>query len=81
MKAQVYITLKTSVLDPQGSTVQRALAQMDYTGVSSVRIGKFMEIELDTSDEDEARALVDDMCHKLLVNPNIEEYRFTLQAD
>jgi phosphoribosylformylglycinamidine synthase len=79
MKAQIYVTLKQGVLDPQGSTVQRSLHQMGYDNVTSVRIGKFMEVELDAADETAARAQIDEMCHKLFVNPNIEEYRFELE--
>jgi phosphoribosylformylglycinamidine synthase len=78
MKAQIYITLKRDVLDPQGSTVQRSLHQMGYANVTSVRIGKFMEVEIDADDEQAARAQIDEMCQKLFVNPNIEEYRFEL---
>ena len=79
MKAHIYVTLKKGVLDPQGSTVQRSLHQMGYDNVTSVRIGKFMEVELDATDETAARAQIDEMCHKLFVNPNIEEYRFELE--
>lgn len=81
MKARVYITLKKDVLDPQGKTVESALAHMGYTGVTSVRIGKFMEVTLDASDEAAARAQLEDMCKTLFVNPNIEEYTYTLDAN
>jgi phosphoribosylformylglycinamidine synthase PurS subunit len=80
MHAQIYVTLKKGVLDPQGSTVQRSLHQMGYANVTSVRIGKFMEVALDAADEQSARAQIDEMCRKLFVNPNIEEYRFELES-
>ena len=78
MKANIFVTLKRDVLDPQGSTVQRSLQQMGYQGVESVRIGKFMEVALALDDRAAATKLVDEMCRKLFVNPNIEEYRFEL---
>ena len=57
MKAKIYVTLKQSVLDPQGKTVQRALEQMNYKNVDSVRIGRFLEVELNCDDEAKAAAL------------------------
>ena len=78
--ASVYVTLKPSVQDPQGSTVQRALNQMGYPAVTGVRMGKFTELELDGSiPEEKAKKQVDEICDKLLANPNIESYRFTLE--
>lgn len=78
MKAQIYVTLKKSVLDPQGSTIERSLKQMGYDDVASVRIGKFIELELDSDDKEKAEAQIKEMCDKLFVNPNIEVYRFEL---
>jgi phosphoribosylformylglycinamidine synthase len=78
--AKVYVTLKPSVLDPQGATVQRALSQMGYPSVQSVRMGKFTELVLDGAlPEAEAKNQVDEISDKLLANPNIESYRFTLE--
>lgn len=78
--ANVYVTLKPSVQDPQGSTVQRALNQMGYPSVIGVRMGKFTELELDGAlPEAQAKKQVDEICDKLLANPNIESYRFTLE--
>ncbi len=81
MKAYVYITLKKGVLDPQGKTVENALSHLGYEGVESVRIGKFMEVELAVQDRESATAQLHEMCDKLFVNPNIEEYRFTLETN
>jgi phosphoribosylformylglycinamidine synthase len=76
----VFVTLKPSVLDPQGSTVQRALAQMGYAKVSGVRLGKFMEMDFEDSlAEAEVKKQADEICDKLLANPNIETYRFTVE--
>lgn len=79
MKATVYVTIKQSVLDPQGNAVQGALHSMGFDEVNKVRIGKYMELELDTADRTEAEARVKAMCEKLLANTVIEDYRYELQ--
>ena len=79
MKAKIYVTLKQSVLDPQGKTVQRALEQMNYKNIGSVRIGRFLEVELDCDDEAAAAAQIEEMSRKLFVNPNIEQFRYELE--
>jgi len=76
----VYVTLKPSVMDPQGATVQRALHGMGYKAITGVRMGKFTELEFDgAASEAEVRKQADEICDKLLANPNIESYRFTLE--
>jgi len=79
MKAKVYITLKRGVLDPQGKTVNRALHGMGYDEVADVRIGKFMEVELNSSSREEAEERLREMCEKLLANTVIEDYRFEIE--
>jgi phosphoribosylformylglycinamidine synthase len=79
MKAKIIVTPKKAVLDPQGKTVQSALAQMGYQGIGAVHVGKYLEIELDGSDLQSARKQIDDACHKLLSNPVIEDYRFEIE--
>jgi phosphoribosylformylglycinamidine synthase len=78
IKATVYVTIKQNVLDPQGSAVQGALHSMGFAEVGKVRIGKYMELELDTNDRSEAENRVKAMCEKLLANTVIEDYRFEL---
>ena len=75
MKARVYVTLKPSVFDPQGSVVAHALTSMGYDDVKDVRQGKFFEVELDGGDPSTAKARVTEMADKLLANPVIESYR------
>jgi phosphoribosylformylglycinamidine synthase PurS subunit len=75
MKARVYVTLKPSVFDPQGSVVAHALTSMGYSDVKDVRQGKFFEVELDGGDAATAKARVTEMADKLLANPVIESYR------
>jgi phosphoribosylformylglycinamidine synthase subunit PurS len=76
----VYVTLKPSVMDPQGATVQRALNQMGYKAVTDVRVGKFTELEFEAAlSETDVKKQADEICDKLLANPNIESYRFTVE--
>ena len=77
--ARVYVTLKSTVNDPQGLTIRGGLLSLGFATVESVRAGKFMEIRIDEDDEATASAKVDEMCDKLLANPIVEEYRFELE--
>jgi phosphoribosylformylglycinamidine synthase PurS subunit len=78
MKAEIHVTLKTEVLDPQGDAVRRALSALDIHGVGEVRVGKLIEVQLDADSEEVAREQVVKMCEGLLANPVIEDYAFTL---
>ncbi|GGD87957.1 phosphoribosylformylglycinamidine synthase subunit PurS [Paenibacillus nasutitermitis] len=80
MKAKVYVTIKQNVLDPQGSAVQGALHSMGFEEVDKVRIGKYLEFDLDTNDRAQAEARLKDMCEKLLANTVVEDYRFELEG-
>lgn len=80
MKATVYVTIKENVLDPQGVAVQGALHSMGFAEVGQVRIGKYMELQLDTTDRAEAEERVKAMCEKLLANTVIEDYRYELEG-
>ena len=80
MKAYVYVSLKKSVLDPQGKTIHGALKKMGYQGVADLRQGKYFEITLDESiSRDAAQAEVERIAREVLTNPVIEEYRLTLE--
>ena len=74
MKATIHITLKNGVLDPQGKAIENALGSLGFGGVDDVRQGKLIEVSLDESDADKARATLTDMCAKLLANTVIENY-------
>ena len=78
MKAQIFVTLKREVLDPQGDAVRRALSTLELGAVKDVRVGKFIEIELESDEADAAKRELDEACKKLLANPVIEDYRFEL---
>ena len=75
MKANVYVTLKREVLDPQGDAVRRALGSLELGAVKDVRVGKLIEVELETDEPEAARAQLESMCKQLLANPVMEEYR------
>ncbi|MDP9224597.1 MAG: phosphoribosylformylglycinamidine synthase subunit PurS [Actinomycetota bacterium] len=77
--AQVNVMLKPGIADPQGQTIERALPALGYTGVSDVRVGKHIQLLLDSADEREALARVREMCDKLLANPVIESYEVTIE--
>lgn len=79
MKAKIIVTPKRAVLDPQGKTVQNALAHMGYAGIGAVHVGKYLEIELAGADREAARKQIDEACHKFLSNPVIEDYRFEIE--
>lgn len=74
MKVKVHVTLKQSVLDPQGEAIKKGLASLGFDDVASVRLGKYFELEINNSSEKDLRSQVDVMCKKLLANPVIEEY-------
>ena len=78
--ARVYVTLKPSVNDPQGLTIHGGLKMLGFNSVQQVRMGKFLEIQLEEPNREAAEARVDQMCRKLLANPVIEDYRFDLEA-
>ena len=80
MKAHVYVTLKTSVLDPQGQTIQNALRKIGFGDVTAVRQGKYFALTLaDGLSADTAGAQVERIAREVLTNPVIEEFRFSLE--
>lgn len=80
MKAKIHVTLKHGVLDPQGKAVGHALDSLGFDGVGDVRQGKYIEVDLDTSDEAAARDQVDAMCRQLLANTVIENYEIEIEG-
>jgi phosphoribosylformylglycinamidine synthase len=80
MKAIIIITPKKAVLDPQGKTVQTALAHMGYTGVTGVHIGKYIEIDLAPgTDKTAAQKALNEATYKFLSNPVIEDYKLDIE--
>ena len=81
MIAKVIVTPKPVVNDPQGLTVKQGLASLGFREVADVRVGKYIELSLETTSEHEARAQVEEMCRQLLANHVIEDFRFELSRD
>lgn len=77
-KVKVFVTLRESVLDPQGNAVKGALHSLSYTEVKDVRIGKFLELTIEKGTRD-LDAAVKEMCEKLLANTVIEDYRYEIE--
>jgi phosphoribosylformylglycinamidine synthase len=77
--ARIEVTLKPVVNDPQGLSIAQALQQLGFDSVGSVRAGKYFEVELEATDRATAEATVRDMCQRLLANPVIEDFRFTMK--
>ena len=80
MKAYVYVSLKKSVLDPQGKTIHGALRKMGYQGIADVRQGKYFEVTLDATDEAAAREEIERMAREVLTNPVIEDFHYSLDS-
>ena len=78
-KVKVYITLRESVLDPQGNAVKGSLHSLNYNEVNDVRIGKYLELTLEKSDRN-VDDLVKEMCEKLLANTVIEDYTYEVEG-
>lgn len=79
MKAYVYVSLKKTVLDPQGKTIHGALKKMGYGDISDVRQGKFFEITLANGEREAAKSEVERIAREVLTNPVIEEFRYSLE--
>ena len=78
MKAHVWVMLKSTVLDPQGQTIQRALSSLGHSRVQDVRQGKFFVLKLDGANRAEAQTEVEQIAKDVLTNPIIEEFRFEI---
>ena len=79
MRAKVYVTPRSEVLDPQGEAVQLGLLGLGFTEIGEVRVGKYLEIDLATTDRALAERRVREMCVALLANPVVEDYRFEIE--
>jgi len=80
MRARVFVMLKPSVFDPQGTTVADALHTLGYASVTAVRQGKYFELDIDAKTVDEARRIASEAADKLLANPVIEGYRIDVET-
>jgi len=78
-KARVIITLKKTIMDAQGQTVEKALHNLGYEDVQNLQIGKYVEMEINGAAGQDLPAQVDEMCRKLLANPIIEDFRVEIE--
>ncbi|MGM0415245.1 MAG: phosphoribosylformylglycinamidine synthase subunit PurS [Bacillota bacterium] len=77
---KINIQLKESILDPQGQAVQAGLKALGYNNVDDLNVGKYMELKIsDLKDKNQVKAQVNEMCQRLLANPVIEDYRFSIE--
>jgi len=79
-KATLSITLRPSILDPQGKATRHALADLGFTGVEDVRIGKYVEMLIEADSTEAAQAIAAQACDKLLANPVMEDYAVDVAA-
>ena len=77
--AKIIVTLRKSILDPQGKAVHHALQSLGMVNVDEVRMGKFIEMKINSSQQAEAERTTDEACKKLLANPVMEDYHFSLE--
>jgi phosphoribosylformylglycinamidine synthase subunit PurS len=77
--SKVYITLKKSILDPQGKAVEQGIHSLGFEAVSDVRIGKYIEMDIDTDSRDEAERMTKEISEKLIANLVMEGYSFTIE--
>ena len=78
MKAKIHVTLKQGILDPQRKAIEHALDSLGFNNAANVRVGKYMEVDLNETDRAKADAQVKRMCEQLLANTVVEEYRYEL---
>ena len=79
-KASVKVMLKPGVLDPQGATLERSLSSLGHENVGSIRVGKLIELELDSESRDEAKALIERLADELLANPVMERFQVKVES-
>jgi phosphoribosylformylglycinamidine synthase subunit PurS len=81
MRVKIFVSLKNGVLDPQGNAIERSLHSIGYEEVHDVRVGKYLELDVDAPSRAAAELRVREMCDKLLANTVIEDYRFEISPE
>jgi phosphoribosylformylglycinamidine synthase PurS subunit len=76
---KITVTLRKSILDPQGKAIEHAISTLGYTQVSGVRTGKLIEFKIDCATRDEAERVTNELCKKLLANPVMEDYAYSIE--
>ena len=78
--AKIKITLRKSILDPQGKAVEHSIQSLGFKDILDTRIGKYVELKIDTNSDEEARIVTDEVCRKLLANQVMEDYVFEVES-
>lgn len=76
--AKIKVTLRKTILDPQGKTVEHSLKSLGYNSISNTRIGKYIEMKIDVNSKEEANVIAEESCKRLLSNPVMEDYEFEI---
>jgi phosphoribosylformylglycinamidine synthase PurS subunit len=76
--SRIKITLRKSILDPQGRAVEHSIESLGYKNIKDTRIGKYIELKLEADSEDEAKKITEEVCKKLLANPVMEDYEYEI---
>ena len=76
--AKIKVTLRKTILDPQGKTVEHSLKSLGYDNISGTRIGKYIEMKIDVNSKEEAIVIAEESCKRLLSNPVMEDYEFEI---
>ena len=74
--SRIKVTLRKTILDPQGKTVEHSIQSLGYRNIKDTRIGKYIELKIDAVTENDAKKITDEICKKLLANPVMEDYEF-----
>jgi phosphoribosylformylglycinamidine synthase subunit PurS len=80
MRVKIFVSLKNGVLDPQGKAVERSLHSLGYEEVQDVRVGKFIELNLQAGSREAAEGRIREMCDRLLANPVIENFHYEIEG-
>lgn len=80
-RSKIVVTLRKSILDPQGKAVQHGMHSLGYDGVKNVRMGKFVELEIDAANKEAAETITREVSEKLLANPVMEDFSFTTEEE
>ena len=81
LKARIFVTPRKDVLDPQGAAVERALHALGFEEVGDVRLGRYVELRLNTDDRNQAEMRLNAMCERLITNPVVEDFRVELAQE
>lgn len=81
MLVKVYVRLKKGILDPQGKAIENALPSLGFKNVGGVRVGKYIELNVDGADEKRVKTQVEEMCARILANPVIEDYTYRIEGE